>query len=66
MQETSNLRSSGNATSVVVAGSVVVMGVVHDVVTSAGSLKILKRCKRVVIAVKNDQYLMKKGNLANT
>jgi len=63
MQEISNLRSSGNVIPVVIiAGSVVVSGVVHDVVTSAGSLKIFKRCKRVVIAVKNDHYLMKKGN----
>ena len=51
---------------VIIAGSVVVMGVVHDVVTSAGSLENFKRCQLAVLGAKNDQYLMKKGNLANT
>ena len=51
VQETSNLRSSGNATSVVIAGSWVVSGVVLGEVTSSGSFKSLKRCNRVVIGV---------------
>jgi len=46
MQELSNLRSSGNAMSVVIiAGSAVVMSVVHDVVTSSGLFKSSKRCE---------------------
>jgi len=52
MQDTSNLRLSANVTSVVVAGSFVVSGVIHGVVTSSGSLTSLKRCNRVVIDVK--------------